>query len=61
MYNVMKKLIEKKFYTTKEEAQQKLDVFYAMNKLSDEEYVELTSLMEELYSEEEVIIDELEE
>ena len=50
MYKTMKLLIEKKFYNTQEEAQQKLDVFYAMSKLSDEEYVELTMLAEQMYA-----------
>ncbi len=42
MYEIMKKLIEKKFYATSEEAQNKIDVFYATNRLTDERYVELT-------------------
>lgn len=49
MYNSMKRLIEKHFYKTAEEAQRKLDVFYACNRLSDEEYAELTALVEEVY------------
>lgn len=49
MYNVMKRLIEKKFYETAEEAQNKLDVFYACNRLTDEQYTELTTLIEEAY------------
>ena len=50
MYNVMKRLIEKKFYKTAEEAQNKLDVFYACNRLTDEQYTELTTLIEETYT-----------
>lgn len=50
MYKMMKKLIEKKFYKTAEEAQNKLDVFYAVNRLSDEEYSELTMLVETTYA-----------
>ena len=50
MYNTMKLLISKKFYKTQAEAQQKLDVFYAMSKLTDEEYVELTMLAEQMYA-----------
>lgn len=49
MYKIMKKLIEKKFYKTKEEAQNKLDVFYAVNRLTDDEYSELTSICESIY------------
>ena len=51
MYNVMKKLISNKFYEIKEEATNKLDVFYAMNKLTDEQYVELTNLADGMYEE----------
>jgi len=51
MYKMMKKLIEKKFYKTAEEAQNKLDVFYAMNRITDEEYSELTMLVETTYAE----------
>nr|DAM87257.1 MAG TPA: hypothetical protein [Caudoviricetes sp.] len=50
MYKMMKKLIEKKFYKTAEEAQNKLDVFYAMNRLTDDEYSELTMLVESTYA-----------
>lgn len=49
IYKSMKKLIEKKFYKTAEEAQNKLDVMYACNRLSDDEYTELTALIEEVY------------
>lgn len=51
MYNTMKKLIEKRFYKTAESAQTKLDVFYAVNRLTDEQYAELTTLVEEVYAE----------
>lgn len=50
MYNVMKTLIGKKYYATKEEAQSKLDVFFAMNRITEEEYVELTALAETVYA-----------
>lgn len=50
MYNVMKKLIEKKFYKKAEEAQNKIDVFYAMNRLTNDEYAELSVLIEEVYA-----------
>lgn len=50
MYNAMKKLINKKFYKTAEIAQNKLDVFYACNRLSDDEYTELTTLVAEVYT-----------
>ena len=51
MYSAMKRLITRKFYKTEDEAQNKLDVFYACNRLSDEQYTELTKLVVENYSE----------
>lgn len=50
MYSAMKKLIEKRFYNTEAEAQNKLDVFFAVNRLSDGEYAELTVLTAEVYA-----------
>lgn len=49
MYKSMKILIGKKFYKTAEQAQNKLDVFFACNRLTDEEYTELTALVETVY------------
>ena len=49
MYKSMKILIGKKFYKTGEIAQKKLDVFFAVNRLTDEEYTELTALVETVY------------
>lgn len=43
-------LITKKFYENKEEIQNKLDVFYAMSKITDEEYTTLTLKVEEMYN-----------
>ena len=51
MYATMKKLIQKKFYKTAVIAQGKLDVFYACNRLTDDEYAELTALVTEVYGE----------
>ena len=51
MYSAMKRLIDRKFYKTSDEAQNKLDVFYAVNRLSDEQYTELTRLVVKSYSE----------
>lgn len=51
MYKSMKILISKKFYKTAELAQKKLDVFYAVDRLSDDEYTELTALVETVYGE----------
>lgn len=49
MYKSMKTLITRKFYKSAEAAQKKLDVFYAVNRLSDDEYQELTALVETVY------------
>lgn len=45
------KLIEKKYYEKKEQIENKLNIFYAMNKITDEEYSDLTLKVEELYVE----------
>ena len=50
MYNSMKKLIEKKFYKSAAEAQEKIDVFFAVNRLSAEDYAELAALIGNIYS-----------
>lgn len=52
MYKSMKILIGKNFYKDAETAQNKLDVFFAVNRLSDEEYTELTALIVDIYGEE---------
>ena len=52
MYKSMKTLITKHFYKTGEAAQKKLDVFYAVNRLTDDEYTELTALVETVYADE---------
>ena len=51
MYKSMKTLIGKHFYANAEAAQRKLDVFYAANRLTDDEYIELTTLVETVYGE----------
>ena len=53
---LMTKLIEKKFYDTKDEAIAKLDVYFAMNRISEEEYATLTLLAEEVYAPQEELI-----
>lgn len=50
MYNSMKRLIARKFYKTADDAQNKLDVFYAVNRLTDEQYTELTELVQTTYA-----------
>ena len=51
---LMTNLIEKKFYKTKDEAIAKLDVYFAMNRISEEEYATLTLLAEETYIQQEM-------
>ena len=51
---LMTNLIEKKFYDTKDEAIAKLDVYFAMNRISEEEYATLTLLAEDVYTEPEL-------
>lgn len=46
---MMQNLINKKFYGAKEEAIEKLDVYFAMNRISEEEYMDLVMLAEEMY------------
>lgn len=46
---LMTNLINKKFYDTKDEAIAKLDVYFAMNRISEEEYAELALLAEAVY------------
>ena len=38
-------MIEQKNYSTKEDLQHKMDVFYAVNRITEEQYLELTSLL----------------
>lgn len=52
MYKSMKILIGKKFYKDAATARNKLDVFFAVNRLNDEEYTELTALIVDIYGEE---------
>lgn len=48
---LLENLISKKFYTNKEEINDKLAVFYAVNQITDEEYTTLTLKVEEVYTE----------
>lgn len=50
---LLEKLITKKYYANKEDIENKLNVFYAMSKISDEEYSNLTLKVEEVYAVEE--------
>ena len=49
MYKSMKTLITIHYYNSAEDAQKKLDVFFAVNRLSQEEYEELTALVNTVY------------
>jgi hypothetical protein len=51
MYSGMKRLVERKFYKTGEAAQIKLDVFFAVGRLEQEQYEELTELVNTTYGE----------
>ena len=51
---LLRKLIVKKYYKEKSDIENKLNVFYAMSKITDEEYSELTLLVEDTYKEVEI-------
>ena len=53
---LVENLINKKFYDTKDEAIAKLDVYFAMNRISEEEYATLALLAEEVYAPQEELI-----
>ena len=57
LVELLEKLIEKKYYENKEEIQNKLNVFYAMSKITDEEYSNLTLKTEEVYKVVEEVIE----
>lgn len=50
IYNLMRNLIGKKFYATKEEAVEKLGVYYAFNMLTDDQMTDLALLAESVYA-----------
>lgn len=49
MYNRMKKLIERRYYATANDAQEKLDVFFAVGRLTAAQYTELSALVGNKY------------
>lgn len=67
LVNLLENLIVKKFYEDKEEIQGKLNVFYAMNKIDERVYSDLTMKVEEVYfvveqkEDEEIIENKIEE
>lgn len=46
---LLKRLITKKYYKKKTDIENKLNVFYAMSKITDEEYSDLILLVEDTY------------
>ena len=50
IYTLMESLISKKYYATKEEATDKLGVYFAFNMLSAEQMTELALLAETVYA-----------
>lgn len=48
---MMSSLINRKYYPTKEEAISKLDVYFALGRISEEEYAELVLAAEAAYME----------
>ena len=58
---LLEKLIVKKYYASKGDIENKLNVFYAMSKITDEEYSNLTLKVEEVYAVEEQPAEEVEE
>lgn len=48
---LMTNLINKKIYPTKEESVEKLDVYFAMDRIDETQYAELVMLAEEKYAE----------
>lgn len=58
---LLEKLIVKKYYASKGDIENKLNVFYAMSKISDEEYSNLTLKVEEVYAVVEQPAEEVEE
>ena len=44
-YKLCKQIITNKTYASKEEMQAKLDVFFANNRINQDEYEELTNLL----------------
>ena len=53
--NLMTNLINKKFYDTKEEVYAKLDIYFALNRIAEDEYSTLALLTQLTYSHEEML------
>ena len=48
LFNVLKNLIVNKYYT-REDIQDRIDVFMAYNRITEEQYAELMNLIDEVY------------
>ena len=51
MFKILENLINNKYYATRAEVERKLNVFFAYNVLTEEEYTQLMALTEEKYKE----------
>lgn len=54
MFNSLSKLIKKHFYASREIAEEKVDTCFAMGKITEGQYADLTMLLDEYYPIEEV-------
>jgi len=61
LISLLEKLINKKYYANKADIENKLNVFYAMSKITDEEYSNLVLQVEEVYKVETTEVVESEE
>jgi len=55
LVQLLERLINKKYYANKADIENKLNVFYAMNRITDEEYSNLTLKTDEVYMATEVV------
>ena len=52
IYSMLKNLINNKYYSTKEEVIDTLNVFFAYNVITEEQYTELMELTKKMYPDE---------
>ena len=45
LFNTLKRVIQRKNYTSKEEMAEKLSLLYSAGKITDEQYIDLTFLL----------------
>ena len=53
MYKILENLIKKHFYSNREEAMAKVDICFAMGKITQDQYSSLVMLIDEEYPAEE--------